>query len=90
MRMLSAAAVVAAALFPGLALAEDLCVLAEGETAKTEDEVKAYAGELGFTVANLKTEDGCYEVYATDTIGTKLEVFFHPATFKIAKVKVDS
>ncbi|MGL4280469.1 MAG: PepSY domain-containing protein [Albidovulum sp.] len=89
MRMLPAVALVAA-LLPGVALAEELCVLAEGETAKTEDEVKAHAEGLGFAVANLKTEDGCYEVYATDTVGTKLEVFFHPATFKIAKVKVDS
>ena len=87
-RNLWAAALVT--LLPCAALAEDICVTAEGETWKTEDEVKAYAGELGFTVSNLKTEDGCYEIYATDTIGTRLEVFFHPVTFKIAKVKVDS
>lgn len=76
-------------LLPCAAIAEELCVLAAGETAKTEEEVKAHAAGLGFEVSNLKTEDGCYEVYATDTVGTRLEVFFHPATFKIAKVKVD-
>jgi hypothetical protein len=75
---------------PFAASAEDVCVTAAADTWQSEEAVKAYAAELGFEVANLKTEDGCYEVYATDTIGTRLEVFFHPVTFKINKVKVDS
>jgi hypothetical protein len=78
------------AVAPLAAFAEDICVTTDAETWQTEDAVKAHAAELGFEVANLKTEDGCYEVYATDTVGTRLEVFFHPVTFKIHKVKVDS
>jgi hypothetical protein len=75
---------------PLAAAAEDICVTSAADTWQSEEAVKARATELGFEVANLKTEDGCYEVYATDKIGTKLEVFFHPVTFQIHKVKVDS
>ena len=75
---------------PPAASAEDICVTASTDTWQSEEAVKAYAAELGFEVANLKTEDSCYEVYATDTIGTRLEVLLHPVTFKINKVKVDS
>lgn len=75
--------------FPLTALADDVCVTAASDTWKTEDEVKTHAADLGFNVSNLKIEDGCYEVYATDTVGTRLEVFFHPVTFKIAMVKLD-
>ena len=75
---------------PVAAFAEDICVTTETDKWQSEDAVKAHATELGFEVANLKIEDGCYEVYATDKIGTKLEVFFHPVTFQIHKVKVDS
>jgi hypothetical protein len=78
------------AALPMAAMAEDVCVTAEGEAWKTEAEVQDYAASLGFEVANLKTEDGCYEVYATDTVGTRLEVFFHPVTFQIAMIKLDS
>lgn len=86
----SLAALVVAVSVPVSAFADDVCVTAAADQWKTEDEVKAYAAELGFDVANLKIEDGCYEVYARDTVGTKLEVFFHPVTFKIAMVKLDT
>ncbi len=79
-----------AATMPFAALAEDICVTTTTDVWQTEDAVKAHATELGFEVANLKKEDGCYEVYATDTVGTKLEVFFHPVTLQIHKVKADS
>lgn len=89
MRPTIIAALVAIAV-PFAAAAEDLCVTAAADQWQTEDAVKARATELGFEVANLKKEDGCYEIYATDKIGTRLEIFFHPVTFQIHKVKVDS
>ncbi len=55
----------------------------------TEDAIKAKAQELGYTVANLKTEDGCYEVYATDKDGKKMEVFMHPGTGDVVYTKSD-
>ena len=84
------AAGVLLAIAPHAAFAEDICVTTASDTWQTEDAVKVHAADLGFEVSNLKTEDGCYEVYATDTVGTRLEVFFHPVTFKIHKIKVDS
>lgn len=37
----------------------------------------------GWTIANVKTDDGCYEVYAKDEHGKRVEAFFDPATFAL-------
>jgi hypothetical protein len=55
----------------------------------TEDAIKAKAEELGYKVANMKTEDGCYEVYAIDKDGKKAEVFMHPGTGEVVHVEAD-
>lgn len=47
--------------------------------------VEALTAELtakGWTVSNVKTEDGCYEVYGRDAEGKRVETFFDPATFE--------
>ena len=36
----------------------------------------------GWTVKKIKTEDGCYEAYATNAAGEKMETFFNPKTFE--------
>lgn len=36
----------------------------------------------GWTVEKIKTEDGCYEAYATNAKGKKIETFFNPKTFE--------
>jgi hypothetical protein len=43
----------------------------------------------GWTVSRTKIEDGCYEAYATDNEGRRVEAYFDPKTFEIVKVKVD-
>lgn len=55
----------------------------------TEDAVKAKAEAIGYKVAKLKTEDGCYEVYATDKDGKKMEVFMHPGSGEVVYTKSD-
>lgn len=42
---------------------------------------KKLEGE-GWKIKKIKTENECYEVYATKASGEKLERFFDPATFK--------
>lgn len=37
----------------------------------------------GWTVQNVKTDDGCYEVYAKDDKGKRVEAFIDPASFEI-------
>ena len=37
---------------------------------------------MGWDVRSLKTEDGCYEVYAVDAKGSKIEAHFNPKTLE--------
>ncbi|TWI39544.1 PepSY domain-containing protein [Mesorhizobium tianshanense] len=36
----------------------------------------------GWQIRSIKTEDGCYEAYAVDSKGNKVEAYFDPKTFK--------
>ena len=36
----------------------------------------------GWTISNVKTDEGCYEVYAKNEKGEKVEVYFDPVTFE--------
>lgn len=52
---------------------------------KPVEELKAkLIAEEGWTISNVKTQtkEGCYEVYAKDKDGNKVEVFFDPVTFE--------
>lgn len=45
----------------------------------------ALEGELkkqGWELRKSKVDGGCYEVYATDPDGNRVEAYFHPVTFK--------
>ena len=44
--------------------------------AKLEQSLK----DKGWTVRKIKEDGGCYEVYALDDKGQKVEVYFHPVT----------
>ena len=43
-----------------------------------QDKLKAE----GWRVRQVKTSNGCYEVYGTDAKGERTEAFFHPRTFE--------
>ena len=36
----------------------------------------------GWKVRQIKTEDGCYEAYAVNTKGQRMETFFNPKTLE--------
>jgi hypothetical protein len=45
----------------------------------------------GWRVRQVKTDNGCYEVYGFDEKGNRMEVYFNPKTFeKIGEVKQPS
>ena len=46
----------------------------------TEDAMKEKAKAMGLDVRQVKVENGCYEVYAIDAKGNKVEQIFNPAT----------
>lgn len=78
MRSLSLAALLACAALP--ALATERCDVAQDKW-RTVEALRTELTGKGWTIANIKTEDGCYEVYGTDDTGKRVEIFFDPATF---------
>lgn len=76
---------IAIATFGALAMpafAEDLCTAPQDQW-RSVDELKAELTGKGWEIANVKTEDGCYEVYAKDETGKKVELFFDPVSFEV-------
>lgn len=63
------------------ALAAERCDVAQADWRPVE-ELTADLVAKGWTVSNVKIEDGCYEVYGHDQNGARVEIFFDPATFE--------
>jgi hypothetical protein len=47
---------------------------------QTQDKLAAMLKEKGWQVRRIKEDGGCYEVYALDDKGQRMEVYFHPRT----------
>jgi hypothetical protein len=43
--------------------------------------------EKGWQVRRIKEDGGCYEVYALDDKGQRVEAYFHPVTFEPVPTK---
>lgn len=56
---------------------------------QTKDALKAELVDKGWDVRRIKTDDGCFEAYAIDDQGRKVEVYFNPRTFEIVKQDID-
>ncbi len=41
----------------------------------------------GWTVRRIKEDGGCYEVYALDYKGARVEAYFHPVTLERVPIK---
>lgn len=39
----------------------------------------------GWNVRRIKSDDGCYEVYATDNKGRRIQAAYNPKTFEMVK-----
>ncbi len=42
----------------------------------------------GWQVKRIKTDDGCYEVYAFDKDGKRIEAYFDPKSLKMMQKKI--
>ncbi len=47
---------------------------------KPTTELQTMLEAKGWTVKRIKVDGGCYEVYALDENGKKVEAYFHPLT----------
>ena len=45
-----------------------------------QDKLTAQLKQKGWEVRRIKVDGGCYEVYATDDKGKRVEVYFHPVS----------
>lgn len=72
--------------FAAPAFAADLCA---GVTVrKSVEEAKAVAVAAGYTdITKMDEEDGCYEAKGLNADGSKFEVYIHPTSLEIVKVK---
>jgi len=69
------------------ASAADLCEATEGPTV-TEAEVLQILADQGYTdIRKIEEEDGCIEAKGMDDAGNRVEVYIHPNSGEIVKVK---
>ncbi len=72
----------------GTAMAKDLCFVDEAD----RQPISALEAKLvadGWTIKKVKADDGCYEAYAINAEGKKVEAYFDPKTFEIVKNEVE-
>jgi hypothetical protein len=50
---------------------------------RPQAELERKLTDQGWKISRVKIENGCYEVYARDAKGAKVEVFFHPKTLDV-------
>jgi hypothetical protein len=49
---------------------------------QTEQALRDKLAAQSWTIANVKIDNGCFEVYGTDDKGQKVEVYFDPKTLE--------
>lgn len=85
-RVLAAALVTAAiaAIPVPVASATGLATCDSGspDTWQPQEKLTAMLKEKGWEVRNVKVDSGCYEVYALDDMGERVEAYFHPVTLE--------
>lgn len=54
---------------------------------QTREAVRAMAADRGWTLRRIKIDDGCYEVYGTDSRGRRFEAKIDPATLEIIEIE---
>ena len=75
-----------AALLPFGANAGDLCQPMAG-TPKSQDEIKSMLEAQGYQVKKLGAEDGCVEMKGFDRDQKRVEVYVHPVSGEIVRIK---
>jgi len=91
--ILAASSLALALTFSAPAFAEDdggNCNVPSGSEWMSKSDVTAKTAEQGYNVRRVKREDGCYEVYATNKDGKRMELYINPVSGKIVKTKIKS
>jgi len=75
----------AVALFTTTSHAAGTCSKASPDKFKPQADLIALLKGEGLTVSKIKVENGCYEVYAQDKSGKKMNVAYNAETFEKLK-----
>ncbi|MBX3596257.1 MAG: PepSY domain-containing protein [Rhizobiaceae bacterium] len=65
----------------GAAFAENRCN-APTDQWQAPEKLQAQLEKEGWKIRKIKTDNGCYEVYATDAAGKRKETYFDPVTLQ--------
>jgi len=92
MRIRLPAIMVASLLLSAQALATGLATCDSGpqETWQPQSVLEKQLTDKGWQVRRIKIDGGCYEVYALDDKGQKVEAYFHPKTLAPVPTKKKS
>jgi len=90
MRTFIAAALATTAILAGApAFASPNCNVSAADR-MSPDQIRSKAESLGYSVRKVEfDDDGCYEAYAKNAKGERVEVYMHPATGEVLQVKLD-
>jgi len=72
---------------PGLATGLATCDSGPPESWQPKAVLQKQLTEKGWKVRQIKTDGGCYEVYALDDKGEKVEAYFDPRTLQSVPTK---
>jgi hypothetical protein len=53
------------------------------------DQARASVTKMGYKVRKVEVDDGCYEAYAIDGDGRRMEIYINPVTAAIVKIEQD-
>lgn len=67
---------------PGYATGLATCDSGDKSTWQAASVLEKQLTKDGWTVRRIKEDGGCYEVYALDQTGARVEAYFHPVTLE--------
>lgn len=89
MKRVSSIAALFALSLSGTAFATGLATCDSGpqETWQPQSKLEELLKSKGWEIRRIKIDGGCYEVYALDEKGQKVEAYFHPKTLERVPTK---
>lgn len=72
---------------PGFATGLATCDSGDRATWQSTETLQKKLTEEGWAVRRIKEDGGCYEVYAIDDKGARVEAYFHPVTLEPVPTK---
>jgi hypothetical protein len=92
MKLLTSTFTLTALLIATQSLATGLATCDSGpqETWQPQSALEKQLKEKGWQIRRIKIDGGCYEVYAIDEKGQKVEAYFHPKTLAPVPTKKES